>query len=60
MAKKTVPKPSKSNREPIDDTIAKRFSTPDLKHFINDGYFKGSGLTEAIVDEYKTRKDKKK
>jgi hypothetical protein len=58
--KKTVPTPSKSNRGPIDDIIAKRFSTPDLKRFIDEGYFKGSGLAEALVDEYKTRKDKKK
>jgi hypothetical protein len=46
--------------EEIDRVISRRFSTPDLKHFIDEGYFKGSGLAEALVIEYKTRKDKKK
>ena len=61
MAKKPTPsKDSRSVREPIDDAITKRFSTEILKKYIDEGYFKGSGLAEALVIEYKTRKDKKK
>ena len=57
MVKKST---NKSKREPIDDRVVKLFATPDLKKFIENGYFNGSGLIDAIVDEYKTRKDKKK
>ena len=61
MVKKQKPsKDSRSKIEPLDWSLAKRFSTPNLKKFIDEGYFKGSGLAETIVVEYKSRKDKKK